>query len=139
MKSTKSALRLDPGLVHEAEMEAILHKRTTPKQIEYWAEIGKLISEQIDPSDLLAVSQGIARVEVKQSASYPLNPKQIFGRVEEQRESEYLVSAVTTAAVRYEADPARHGVLIRINGDGSRDAGHFKNGKFKIVRVRNAG
>ncbi len=47
MKSTKSALRLNPELVYEAELDARIQKRTTPKQIEYWAEIGKHEPEKL--------------------------------------------------------------------------------------------
>ena len=134
MKPTKSAIRLDPDLIHEAEVEALIHKRTTPKQIDYWAEIGKKISGLLDPGDLLAVTQGIAQLEVKQLVSYPVDAERVFARVEEERASSYLSDKVTSARVRYETDPAMPGILVRINEDGSRDVGQFKNGKFIKIR-----
>jgi hypothetical protein len=137
MKSVKSALRLDPDLVHEAEMEGLLHKRTTPKQIEYWAEIGKKISEMVSPEDLMAVAQGMAQLEVKHKTSYPLDVDAVFARVEEERASGYLTEKVTGAKVSYEADPNTPGVLIRINADGSRGHGYFKNGVFR--KIKNVG
>ena len=137
MKQLKSAIRLDPVLVHEAEMEAHIHKRTTPKQIEYWAEIGKKVSEFIDLTDLLAVSQGIALIEIKEKVSYSVDSEKIFSRVEAESASGYLSEKVTNAAVSYEADVARPGVLIRINSDGSRDVGHFRNGKFFKIKQKN--
>ena len=136
MKHSKSAIRLDPGLVHEAEMEALIHKRTTPKQIEYWAEIGKKVSELLDPTDLLAVTQGIARLEVKDIVSYPLSADKVFERVAEESGSGYLSAKVTAAKVSYEAHPSLPGLLLRINEDGSTDAGHFKNGKFIKIRTK---
>ena len=69
MKSVKNALRLDPALVREAELEALIHKRTTPKQIEYWAELGKKISEVLDPLDVLAITQGMAQSVGKEAVS----------------------------------------------------------------------
>lgn len=139
MKPVKSALRLDPDLVHEAEMEGLLHKRTTPKQIEYWAEIGKKISEMMSPEDLMAVAQGMAQLEVKQKISYPLDVSAVFARVEEERASAYLAEQVTGAKVSYETDQNMPGVLLRINADGSRDYGHFKNGVFRKIKIKNAG
>ena len=138
MKPAKSALRLNPDLVHEAEMEALLHKRTPPKQIEYWAEIGKKISEMISLEELMAVAQGLAQLEVKQNISYPVDADAVFARVEEERASGYLAGQVTGAKVSYETDPNTPGVLIRINADGSRDHGHFKNGVFRKIKIKNA-
>jgi len=138
MKPTKSALRLDPDLVYEAEMEGLIHKRTTPKQIEYWAEIGRKISGIISPEDLMAVTQGMAQLEVKQKTSYPLDVDAVFTRVEEERVSGYLAEQVTGAKVSYEADPNKPGVLIRINANGSHDHGHFKNGVFRKINTKNA-
>ena len=136
LKPVKSALRLDPDLVYEAEMEALLHKRTTPKQIEYWAEIGRKISEIISPEDLIAVVQGMAQLEIKQKLSYPLDADAVFARVEEERATPYLAAQVTGAKVSYETDPNIPGVLIRINADGSRDHGHFKNGVFRKIKTK---
>ena len=138
MKPAKSALRLNPDLVHEAEMEALLHKRTPPKQIEYWAEIGKKISEMISLEELMAVAQGLAQLEVKHNISYPVDADAVFARVEEERASGYLAGQVTGAKVSYETDPNTAGVLIRINADGSRDHGHFKNGVFIKIKIKNA-
>ena len=138
MKPAKSALRLNPDLVHEAEMEALIHKRTPPKQIEYWAEIGKKISEMISLEDLTAVAQGLAELEVKPKISYPLDADAVFDQVEEARASGYLAGQVTGAKVSYETDPKSPGVLIRINVDGSRDHGHFKNGVFRKIKIKNA-
>jgi len=138
MKTVKSAIRLDPDLLHEAEMEALLHKRTTPKQIEYWAEIGKKISEMISPDDLMAVAQGMAQLEVKQKTSYPLEVNAVFAKVEEVRASGYLAEKATTAKVSYEINPNTPGVLTRINADGSCDQGHFKNGVFRKIKTKNA-
>ena len=138
MKPLKSALRLDPVLIQEAEIEALLHKRTTPKQIEYWAEIGKQVSELIEPADLIAVAQGLAQIEIKNKASYALDADQVFNRVEEERGGGYLSNNVTSSRVSYEATPDKPGLLVRINADGSKDIGHFKNGRFVKIKSKNA-
>ena len=138
MKNTKSAIRLDPLLIQDAEIEANIHKRTTPKQIEYWADIGRKVSDLINPTDLLAISQGLAHIELKTTESYAINPDEIFSRVEEERASGYLSNHVTRSTISYQASQTQPGLLDRINADGSREAGHFKNGKFVVVRSKNA-
>ena len=43
-----SPMRLDSGLIHEAEGVAERNKRSVPKQIEYWSQIGKIAEENPD-------------------------------------------------------------------------------------------
>jgi len=133
MKPSKSAVRLDPYLVYEAEMEARIQKRSTPKQIEYLAEIGKKLSASLDPNEIIAITQGVSLIEIKPANSYAVNPDEVFARVEEERASGYLSARVTSARVSYEASSSQPGLLNRINADGSIDTGHFKNGEFVIL------
>ena len=57
-------IRLDPNLVNSATTEAALSKRSVPKQIEFWADIGRILSREITLSDMLAISQGLKRIVV---------------------------------------------------------------------------
>jgi len=51
------------------------------------------------------------------------------------RETQVFSRAVTSADVKYQASPFYPGYLERINEDGSRDVGLFKEGEFKVARV----
>lgn len=42
------SIRLDQALVEKAAILAKAHHRTTPKQIEHWATIGKLMEDNPD-------------------------------------------------------------------------------------------
>ena len=38
-----SPVRLNPNLITAAEREGMVQKRSTPKQIEYWADLGRAV------------------------------------------------------------------------------------------------
>ncbi len=124
------ALRLSDKLVHEAETEALIHKRTAPKQIEYWAQIGKTVARSASSKDLLALMQGFARVQVDFLQSAPVNPDEVFAAVEEARADGSLHTAVSRAQVRYEASQTHPGLLDQVLPNGHREPGNFRDGKF---------
>lgn len=124
------ALRLNDNLVHEAEAEALIHMRTAPKQIEYWAQIGKSVVRNASANDLLALMQGFARVQVNLIPSAPVNTEEVFAKVEQARQDGSLSRAVNLAQVIYEVSQTHPGLLDRIFPDGHRDSGHFRNGEF---------
>ncbi|MEN8180656.1 MAG: hypothetical protein ABFS39_18825 [Pseudomonadota bacterium] len=128
------ALRLNDDLVHEAETEAQIHKRSTPKQIEYWAQIGKAVARNASSSDLLALMQGFAQVQVNTRPSAPVDPDKVFAAVEQSRSDGSLHQAVSQARERYEASQTHPGLLDRVLPDGQRETGHFQNGEFVPVR-----
>ncbi len=124
------ALRLSDKLVHEAETEALIHMRTAPKQIEYWAQIGKSVARCASDKELLALMQGFARVQVNLLQSAPVNPSEVFDAVEDARADGSLHAAVSRAQVLYEASQTHPGLLDRVLPNGQRESGHFRNGEF---------
>jgi hypothetical protein len=130
LRAMSRPLRLEEELVAQAEVSAALNKRSIPKQIEFWAELGRRVERQIDHSDLLAVLRDLAIVEVR-----PLQPEHVdidavFERLATDRASGGLVKSVTRAGVVYEASISRPGLLDRIDSDGGRVTGTFLNGEF---------
>jgi hypothetical protein len=124
------SIRLDDELVHDAEIEGASHKRTPPKQIEYWAEIGKSMAHLVSNSDLLALMQGYAQVKVVPPNSTSLDPDVVFSRLELQRENGTLPDKVTQAKIWYESSQNCPGLIDQVSFDGKRQSGHFKNGEF---------
>lgn len=124
------ALRLSDKLVHEAETEALIQMRTAPKQIEYWAQIGKSVARSASGNDLLALMQGFARVQVDLLQSAPVNTDEVFAAVEEARADGSLHTAVSRGQVLYEASQSHPGLLDRMLPNGQRESGHFRNGEF---------
>lgn len=129
-------LRLDDALVRQAELEARLSKRTTPKQIELWAEIGRVVVDELDQRDLVALTQGFVRLRVETTPSGPVDAEAVFAAVQSDRASGALADRVTRATVYYEASRTRPGLLDRVLPDGTRETGSFRDGEFLPVAPR---
>jgi hypothetical protein len=126
-------MRLNPDLVAAAEKVGAIQKRSIPKQIEYWAELGKAVERTIDISDVYAIIQGIKKVQVEPVASLAVPPGDVFDDLEKGRKNGRLAEKVTSANVYYEASLTRPGLLDRVNAaTGVRQTGQFHNGKFKV-------
>ncbi len=59
-----TSVRLDDNLVTEAKVYADVCKRSIPKQIEYWAEIGRIVEDNPDLSYEFIRQATIASAEV---------------------------------------------------------------------------
>ena len=60
-----SPLRLNAALIEAAEREGAIQKRSVPRQIEFWAELGKAVESVVGPADVVAVIQGIKKIKVE--------------------------------------------------------------------------
>lgn len=130
-----SPLRLSAALVEAAEKEGALQKRSAPKQIEFWAELGKAVDGVIDSADVVAVIQGLRKIKVVPVASMAVDPRDVFDSIETTRESGSLAEKVTSAAVYYETSLSRPGLLDRVSSrTGERQTGQFQKGVFKVQR-----
>lgn len=130
-----SAIRLDDHLVQAASTEAALNHRTTPKQIEMWAAIGRAVAQGVSMEDALAVSQGLARVHVERVVSHPVETSQVFERIQQARASKQLAQRLQANRVVYQASAAHPGYLEEIHPDGKRRIGIFENGVFVVRQV----
>lgn len=131
--NSTSPLRLDSTLVAAAKREGTINKRSAPKQIEFWAELGKAVEQVLDFNDIFAVIQGLKRVKVESVKSEAVDPTDIFNSLEVSRKSEKLAEKVTSAAFYFEASRRRPGLLDRVNtATGERQTGRFYNGEFKV-------
>jgi len=130
-----SPLRLSTALVEAAEKEGALQKRSAPKQIEFWAELGKAVDGVIDSADVVAVIQGLRKIKVEPVKSMAVDSRDVFDSLETIRESGGLAEKVTSAAVYYEASLSRPGLLDRVSSrTGERQTGQFYKGVFKVQR-----
>ncbi len=131
------SFRIDKELAVQAEREARIQNRSKAKQLEYWAKIGKAVSDKLNISDVYAVSQGIKtiKLEIPPSAqSIPVNSDVIFNDLEHDRAQGYLAKNVTSAKIYYEASAEHPGYLDMVNtATKKRRAGSFRNGEFKAL------
>jgi hypothetical protein len=128
-----SPLRLDPYLVAEAERASGLNKRSIPKQIEYWAELGRVLERVLDPADVLAVTQGLAEIQLIRPSSHGLDADELFDALEHDRATGALPGRLTRAAVYYESSTSQPGLLDQVQADGRRITGRFVDGEFRAV------
>ena len=130
-----SPLRLSTALVEAAEKEGAVQKRSAPKQIEFWAELGKAVDGVIDSADVVAVIQGLRKIKVEPVKSMAVDSRDVFDSLETIRESGGLAEKVTSAAVYYETSLSRPGLLDRVSSrTGERQTGQFHKGVFKVQR-----
>jgi hypothetical protein len=127
------SIRLSPTLMAAARREGSIKKRTAPKQIEFWAELGKTVELVMDHADVLAVIQGFRKIKVESVESVAVDPGDVFNSLEESRKSGELAEKVTSSAVYFEASQRKPGLIDRVNSaTGERQTGQFYNGEFKI-------
>jgi hypothetical protein len=130
-----SPLRLNAALIEAAEREGAVQKRSVPRQIEFWAELGKAVESIVGPADVVAVIQGIKKIKVEPVASIAVDPSDVFDSIETSRKSGSLGKKVTSAVIYYETSLSRPGLLDRVNtATGERQTGLFRNGEFKVQR-----
>ena len=73
-----SPIRLNPSLISAAEREGLMQKRSTPKQIEFWADLGRAVERVIDLSDVFAVLQGLKRLKLENVESVSVEADDVF-------------------------------------------------------------
>jgi hypothetical protein len=123
-----SPIRLNPSLIKAAEREGMVQKRSTPKQIEFWADLGRAVERVIDLSDVFAILQGLKRLKLENVESVAVDPDEVFVDL---RNRSRLTEEVTAAAVYFEASAQHPGLIDRVDTvTGERWSGQFSNGKF---------
>ena len=61
-----TSVRLDDDFVSDAQLYAKVSKRSTPKQIEHWAEIGRIVEDNPDHAKLA--------LSALKKSDYPFEP-----------------------------------------------------------------
>lgn len=128
-----SPMRLDSSLVAAAEREGAMQKRSIPKQIEFWAELGKAVENIIGMEDVIAITQGLKKIEIEPMKSFSVNQDDVFDSLENGRKCGTLSEKVTSSAVYFEVSLNHPGFLDKVDSvTGKRITGRFINGEFKV-------
>jgi len=136
MAKAASPVRLQKDLMDDAALTGKRYHRSASEQVEYWASIGRRVSDVIDPDTLLAVAAGLVRVQVEPVYGQTINPELVFQNLERERKQGALADKVTTNPIKYQASSAHPGYLERIDENNRITIGQFKEGKF-ILRAKN--
>jgi len=130
MPKAASPVRLQNELMQAASVAGKRLHRSIAEQVEYWASLGRQISDFVDPDTLLKVRYGLARLKVEDTVAQPVDPDAVFAAVEADRLSGELSSKVTTAAIRYQVSIKHPGYLEQVDEHGVRTVGSFHRGVF---------
>ncbi len=130
MAKSASPIRLQDELMQAASLTAKQYHRSTAEQIEYWADMGRQISQVINPDVLLSLTSGLVRLKVEEVEDRIIDPDDVFNALETERENGSLKDYVSTSAVSYQVCETHPGYLEQIDSSGKVTVGTFKNGEF---------
>ena len=130
MAKAASPVRLEQSLMEAATVSGSLLHRSAAEQVEYWADIGRKVSNVITPDTLLAIKSGLLRIRVEEVEPIRLNPDDVFANLDRDRSSGALSEAIQSNTIRYQASKTHPGMLEQIHPDGTSIIGQFKNGQF---------
>lgn len=128
--TTSKPMRLDLELVQAANAVAERQKRSVPRQIEYWAELGRSVERILDPETLIAIQEGLAKLVVEMAPSAPVSSADVFSDLNKSRADGTLTTFVSSAPVCYQASSSTPGLLEQIHADGTKILGRFSSGEF---------
>lgn len=129
-------VRLDEMLVRHAAAEGQVQRRSVPKQIELWAEIGRSIANEVNAEDLMALTQGLKKVRVERVEPEPLESENLWADVDQARDSGKLGKDIKRNRTVYQASTTHAGYLEALYPNGSRAIGRFVNGTFEKLYDR---
>ena len=138
MAKSASPIRLQEELMKAAELTASRFHRSTAEQIEYWAELGRSVTDTLDPDVVISVKSGLSRIKIEPVYGVPVDPEAVFGSLEAQRKNGTLSEHVTNAAFRYQISAKQSGYLDRIDRQGNITTGQFQNGQFIPLNEKTA-
>jgi len=105
--SPGKTVKLNAELMKFAEQEALVAQRSTPKQLEYWALLGRVVERYVRKDDCHSL---MAEVKVISSLTladaFPTTDSVMAG-LEDSRSAGTLAASVTSAEVVYEIDESR--------------------------------
>lgn len=131
MAKASSPMRLEESLVQAARAAGSIEHRSAAEQIEFWADVGKRLSNHLSAMELMELKLGFAKLKVEPLADPAVNPDDLFAHVEAERCAGTLNQRITTSSVRYQASSRYPGKLERIGPDGEVAVGMFHNGVFE--------
>ena len=131
MGKAASPVRFDKELLESAALSGQINHRSAVGQIEYWATIGRLVDDILDPDTLLAINAGFKRLSVEPAAPVTVNADQLFEQIEQQRQQGTTTHPIAAGAVGYQRSDSHPGLLEQVHPNGDLIVGSFENGEFK--------
>lgn len=133
-KKNSGSMRLDAGLIAEARTASELEHRTPAKQIEYWAMVGRIVSQNLDSSTLRQIMIGRAQV-VAETVDAPVPAfDAVLAAVDADTRPPRERAGLDPSQPAYQVSRKYPGYLERVNPDSSVDVGTFSDGAFHVCQ-----
>lgn len=120
-------VKLSNELVLDARMTGKVVKRSIAGQVEFWARLGKSIEMLLETPQIFALCRS--------GATRPLSEclNSVDTATGRQRVADFLRNQPFP---HYESDPARRGLLVRVEADGRRTVGRFLHRQFVPIKAK---
>lgn len=133
---TTKSIRLNTDLIFQAQSAAAVQCRSIPNQVEYWANLGRIISSVIGIEDAFAILQGLKDLRVEPTQTISIDSDTVFNNLEADRAKGFVDKPITSAPFYFEASQKMPGLLDRVNSQtGERKTGKFVTGKFSEINA----
>src|SRR5262249_55503515 len=117
-------VKISDELILDARLTAEVTQRSIAGQIEFWAQVGRAIEPLLEGSQALALRRAGASVPLSECLA---SVDSATGR---KRVLEHLESRPFP---RYQPVPGSPGVVVRVDGDGTRTLGRFVGRQFQAI------
>ncbi len=133
--SRGKALRLPEDLVSRAEQQSAVARRSVPKQIEYWAQLGQLLESSLSATDIHSLLSGEKFVASARLANCVVpDANAVLRELEAARQGGTLNVSLEKPEATYDiADDGE--TLRRTTPDGRTELGTFVDGQFVAQSV----
>lgn len=115
--------------MQEALTAARINKRSAAEQLEFWADIGRRVSGQLNSDSLLEILAGSSTLKVVPVETPFVDADDVFTNLKRDQVSGKLSEQVTDATVRYQASASHPGYLEQL-AEGRVTVGQFRNAVF---------
>lgn len=119
MKRQRKSVKLSNKLLNAAKATAAQEQRTVSEQIECWIELGRCLSEFMDPQDILAITTGFSTPEIKSSEPLDAHQSTEIQSIKEALEKDQCGVVYDDPSIIYRASRLHLGLIERIAPDGS--------------------
>ena len=123
-------VKLSSELLRVAEQEADLAQRSIPRQLEYWALLGRAVEPFLKKDDCHALMAELKVINSLTLADAFPAADSVMAELEDSRSTGVLTASVTSAEVVYEIDDSRENGMIKILSDGTEIKGILMDGQF---------
>jgi hypothetical protein len=125
-------VRLRPALYEAAMRQADIEHRSIAKQVDYWAEVGRWVTERTQPHRIYALLAGTAELKIEEKPSVPVSPANVLDDLAAAQDADTFALHIGEHEVIYDVAPGRPELIRRTDNDGTETFGTFVEGEFVV-------